>query len=556
MNPQSADAVLATASWLPGIAPVWPLVVLVALALPAQRGPVLQLARWAALPALLIALVAPAAVLPLPGMLLGASLQLDTPGRWVLAAVALLWLAGGWLAADWLRSPWRTMAFLLAMAGALCLPLTGDLPSALAASVLAAYPLYALLGGGRGGRALLTSVVIADLLILEALLLLTKASAGLDFTALRTALNAVQAPGIVLALLVLGFGAKAGLMGLHYWLAPALGEARVRVSAMVVAFTLVAGLLPWLRLLPTGDTQWSAAAALIPWLALAGGVWAVVAGLLQATSRGPLAYLLGALASFWLGLLAMAMGPAPAVAGSEVLPAALALSALGMAALLLAEGTSDRYGRLAVWALALLAALLVGVGTLGAALLTAAGAGGAKGPLIGSLGCVGILLGASVTAAGRAYGNERDLEQRASALLVAGGLVMAVLALLARPEGLPLTTTWSSAGVIALTSALLVGAALGPFGMISLARLPRAPAGDLLVVFERMAAGLIVLWERLGPIVGDGRDRLRAALESARVGAARQLDMDAMEALLRRWSTATVLLLVTGAALALLVSAG
>jgi len=68
--------------------------------LPGLRAPLARLAPWAALPALLIAVAAPEATLPLPGVLLGASLALDAAGRWVLGGVALLWLIGGWLAAE------------------------------------------------------------------------------------------------------------------------------------------------------------------------------------------------------------------------------------------------------------------------------------------------------------------------------------------------------------------------------------------------------------------------------------------------------------------------
>jgi hypothetical protein len=544
--------------WLPGLAPVWPLTLLAALALPPLRGAVARLAPWAPLPALLIAIAAPQSTLPLPGLMLGGSLQLDATGRWLLAAVALLWLAGGWLARDWLCRPRRAAAWLLAMAGALWLPLAGDLPSALAASVLAAYPLYGLLGGGRGGRVLLASVVIADLLILEAVLLLAKGGAGLDFDAMAAALAETRDRDVVLALLLLGFGAKAGLMGLHYWLAPAMEDAPARLLGPTVAFTLAAGLLPLLRLLPLGEAPWPSAAALLPWLALAGGVWAVAAGLLQATPRAGTAYLLSALASAWLGLLGLGLAaPASTTALTGVLPPAMALSGLGVAALLLAGGAPDRQGRLAAWALALLAALLAMLAVLGAALPATGGGDTLHGPVMGSLACVGVLLGASAgLPAGRGQRPLAVPEQRAAAVLVAGGLCMAVLATLSAPVTPSAAAVWSDNRVILTITALFGGVAVGLAAVAALARLPRVPAGDLLVPIERAIAGLVAAWTRLGAVMGHWSDRLDRVVGQMRRSLGRQAAIDGGEARLRRWSTATLLLLAVGAAVALLVQQG
>ncbi|WP_295542524.1 proton-conducting transporter membrane subunit [uncultured Thiohalocapsa sp.] len=547
--------------WLTVLAPLWPLALLAALALPPLRAPALRLAPWAALPALLVAIAAPAAVLPLPGLLLGGSLLLDATGRWLLAAVGLLWLAAGWLAADWLHTPPRATAFLLAMAGALWLPLAADLPSFLAASVLAAYPLYGLLGGGRGGGGLLVSVVIADLLILEALLLLAKGGAGLDFGSLRTALAAGDDHVIVLALLLLGCGAKAGLMGLHYWLAPAAQAASSPQLAPMVAFTLAAGLLPLWRLLPITSVHWPSAAALLAWLTLGGCLWAVVAGLLQSASRALIAYLLSALAALWLGLMGMGMGlgldPSAAPDGIRgFLPAAFALSGIGVAALLLADGAAARHGRLVGWGLALACALLIVGAVLGALLVNAAGGDAPEFPLLGSLVCVGLLLGASVAAAGGARSPERGGAHRVSAALVAVGLVLLVLAVGSLAAMAAAADAWSPHRLGAPVAALLGALAAGPGAAALLARLPRMPAGDLVVVLAASTARLVAGWDRLGTSVAGWREGLGMAGERMRHRLTRLRTLEQAEAGLRRWSTATLLLLVTAAALALLVRSG
>ncbi len=546
------DAFFALAAWLPALPPAWPLALTLALVLPPWRRRVLALARWAALPALLIAMTAPEAQLRMPGLMLGSSLlQLDETGRWLLAAVALLWLAGGWLAADWLRAPRRAVPFLLAMTGALWLPLTGDLPSALAASVLAAYPLYALLGGGSGPRVLVVSVVIADLLILEVLLLLAKDAAGLDFMSLRAPLSEAHERGVLLALLLIGFGAKAGVTGLCYWLTPVLAEARARYLGPVVAFTLVAGVLPWLRLLPLDEVQWPAVAALLPGLALMGCAWAAVAGLLQATPRAVTAYALAGVTTLWLGLLGLRLdAPGEVMAMTATFPAMLALSGVGMAALLLdRDAANGRRGIVTV-----VAVLLIAVAVLGAALLTLAASDAAPWPIAGSVLCVGLLLGASITAGASTDARAgRDRESPVGIGLVVAGFVMATLAFPSPSGELPPPVAWFGHQAIAFSVALLAGFVVGLGAFRVLARLPRVPAGDLVALMEPAALGLVEAWQRLGAVAGRWRDTLYDGVARARRWAESQDSLSRIEARLRRWSTATLLLVVAGAAAALLV---
>jgi hypothetical protein len=235
----------------------------------------------------------------------------------------------------------------------------------------------------------------------------------------------------------------------------------------------------------------------------------------------------------------------------------MALSGLGVAALLLAGGAPDRQGRLASWALALLAALLAMLAVLGAALPMAAGGDAVHWPLMGSLACVGVLLGASVgLPAGRGKRLLPVPEQRAAAVLVASGLCMAVLATLSAPVTPSAAAVWSDNRVITTITALFGGFTVGLAAVSALARVPRVPAGDLLVPIERAIAGLIAAWTRLGADVGHWSNRFDTAVGQMRRSLGRQAAVDGAESWLRRWSTATLLLLAVGAALALLVQPG
>jgi hypothetical protein len=550
--------------WVLPIAPAWPLAMAVLLALAPLRSTALRLTPWAALPALLLAVAGPAGPQPLPGLLLGGTLLLDQPGRLLLGAVALLWLVSGWLAAGRLRTPREALALLLALAGAIWLPLAGDLPSLLAASVLAAYPLYALLGGARAAPVLLASVVIADLLLLEALLLLAKGADGLELAALRTALEQAPEPGLILTLLLLGFGLKAGAMGLHYWLPAALAAAADWLLPAVMAFMLAAGLLPGLHLLPVGQVQWPAAAAVLQVLAVAGGIWAVVAGLPQPSPRAMAAYLASALVMAWLLLLALFLdGPvagAHAGAASAMLATALAmpaaLGALGVGALLLSSLSAAPPVRPALLLLSVLLLVLAILGGIALVPASAAGTGVERWALLLTGACAALLLGGSLGALARNRpATEHPSDLRIGAALGAATALLATVGLLALALLLPwLAGDWQ--GALDTLAGIVAGVAAGLLISPALAVLRRMPPGDLLTALEWLVAGGLVAWQSLGVMVADGRRALQRGLRQLGEVLLRPDTLDRGEALLRRWPTAMLLLLVTGSAVALLAQRG
>lgn len=301
------------------------------------------LAPWAALPALLAGLTAPIVELELPGLLLGSRLMLDPIGKPVLAVLGLLWLAAGWLPG---RRTWdrgQLLLFLLAMTGSLTLAVAGDLVVFLLASTLAGYALYGLAARERGAAILIGLLLLSDLILFELLLLLIKQGAGLSLSAELPG-HAIHSSALLLALAVLGFGVKAALPGLHYWLPSILSATNRRLGPLLISFVFGAGLLPWLRLLGPDARNGAQQPDILGWLILVGIGLTALLGLLQRTRGGCLGYTMAALSGF--SLLAITEAGAITVTDvamtGTVTSAALASgqSALALAALSVLPGSA------------------------------------------------------------------------------------------------------------------------------------------------------------------------------------------------------------------------
>lgn len=512
----------------------WPLLLVAALMVPPLRRPAQRLAGWAALPALAVALLAPDATVALPDLMLGASLVLDASGRWLLLGVALVWLAAGWARAGGQRETPFALAFLLALSGAVWLTLANDLPSFLAATVLAGYPLYLLLGGGRAGRALVVLLLIGDLILLEMLLMLAKDVAALDFRTLREALGQSDKRDLLLVLALLGFGAKAGLMGLHYWIAPALVRSTAGLAPVLILFTLAAGGLPWLRLLPISAPAWpETAALLLHWLAPAASLWALAAGLLQRDGRAALGYAACALTALWLAVLGAPLSQAAADSTTAMLAPAMTQAGLGLGVLLLAAtATPDRARRISRIAVALAAAVLALIPIIGMSqhvpLRTNLGL------LVLLLGCPAVLLGHAVWMANhQAVADPRAL--RAAAALLAGQLGVAMLSA-------PLW--WSAQTALLSVGLLAAGLTVATAWQPAVRRLPGMPPGDLLAPLGRLANGLLAAAQGLGEQSGQARDALQRALLASWPADGWRRAAGSGEALLRRWPVAIALVLL------------
>jgi len=359
-----------------GLAALW--------SLPTLRTVVGRLTPWAPLPALLLALAAePGAPVHLDWLLLGSSFGLTEVTRVFLLFTALLWWGAGIYARGYLRADPRRPRFellwLLTLAGNLMLILALDVVSFYAGFALMTFAAYGLVihtgkpEARRAGRVYLAMAVLGEGLILAGLLLAVgQADAGIQplLTDLPAAVATSEQRDLLIALLWLGFGVKAGLPLLHLWLPLAHPVAPVPASAVLSGAMIKAGLLGWLHTLPIGLVSLPGWSALVIVVGLVAAFGAAFLSLHQEHPKTVLAYS----SISQMGLITVGVGMALQEPDLRpLLVAAIAVYALhhglSKGALFLGVGIARHPGRLAgplLWLLLALPALsLAGVMTSG-----------------------------------------------------------------------------------------------------------------------------------------------------------------------------------------------
>ena len=276
----------------------------------------LILAPWAALPVLLqVLFAAPSGSLQLPWLLIGSELGIgDETSRLFLLFTALLWWLAGLFAHAYLaQQPGHKSFFLyylLAMSGNLGLVLAQDLGSFYVFFALMSFASYGLVVHERtqpaiyAGRVYIILVVIGELALFAAMVMAMSATNAISFEAVRAGLAQAESRDLIMLLALIGFGIKAGVLGLHVWLPLAHPVAPTPASAVLSGAMIKAGLLGWLRLLPLGETvllQWGEVFMV---LGLAAAFYGVVVGLTQRDPKTLLAYS----SISQMGIMTMAVG--------------------------------------------------------------------------------------------------------------------------------------------------------------------------------------------------------------------------------------------------------
>lgn len=283
------------AGWL-ALVPAVPFLLACMLAIPRARR-LWRLTPLAVLPALVVAFAAPdGAHARYDWFLLGTELALDPIGRGFLVLSALLWGAAALYAQGYHRDDSKVVRFhvffLLAMAGNLGLVLAYDVVSFFVYFALMSVASFGLVVHEgrpecwRAGWVYLALAVIGEVALFSALAWQVGAAAG----RLALADLAVVPPSAaVLALLIVGFGIKAGLLPLHVWLPLAHPAAPTPASAVLSGAMIKAGLLGWLRLLPSGEPLVIVGDLLLV-LGLLGAYFGVIVGVTQRRPKTVLAY--------------------------------------------------------------------------------------------------------------------------------------------------------------------------------------------------------------------------------------------------------------------------
>jgi formate hydrogenlyase subunit 3/multisubunit Na+/H+ antiporter MnhD subunit len=303
---------------LPAASLAAPLAMLLACVSRRVRDRVPALLALAPLPALASALLAPdGAMLVLPEPPFRMTLALDLPGRMLLGAAALLWIVAGAYASTGLRGDTNAARFaewwLLTLTGSLGVFIAADLVSfylTFSMVSLAAYGLIAHDGtpvSRRAGLIYVALAVLGEAFLLMAFVFMAAATPDSSLL-IRDAVAALPSSpwrGTALALLVLGFGLKVGLVPLHVWMPLAYTAAPIPAAAVLSGAAVKAGVIGFIRFLPLGAAmpRWGEAMAAA---GLFSAFYGVLVGITQENPKTVLAYS----SVSQMGLLAAALGMA------------------------------------------------------------------------------------------------------------------------------------------------------------------------------------------------------------------------------------------------------
>lgn len=465
------------------------------------------LLAFAPLPALLAAFLVPDGsfvFFPTPFRM---SLAVDRPGAILLGGAALLWSAAGAFASSYMgRKPAaRRFAiwWLLTLAGSLGVFIVGDVASFYLVYTLVSLAAYGLIVHEQTASAHRAGVVYVVLALLsEACLLLAfvmLAASHPDANPLiRDVVATLPASPMrdgIIALLILGFGLKMGLVPLHIWLPLAHPAAPMPASAVLSGVVVKAGVIGLIRFLPyeAGVPVWGTVLIAV---GIATAYYGVAIGVTQMRAKTILAYSTVS----QMGLLAVLIGTGleNADPGATTLVAYYAVHhTLVKGALFLAVGilaaTGDARLRLVLLLTAILALSLGGMPLTSGALAKLA-----TKPMLGygALGYAMTLAGAGSTLLMLHFLATviRDARQNPEAS-ASPGLVLPWLVVAAASLVIP----WSLYPAIAdepvqsLFQAealwkLLWPMALGGLAMLIVSRLPKlrgaVPEGDIVVLVQ------------------------------------------------------------------------
>lgn len=459
----------------------------------------LWLAPLPGLAAALLAVGAPPLVLDADRLRF--TLELGGPAALLLGVAALLWSAAGAYAAAYLERGPATERFacwwLLTLAGSLGVFVAGDLVTFYLAFAMVSLSAYGLVIHDRTARAwragsiYLLLAVLGEIFLLLGFAVLAVASPGdsIAIAEVTAALPVSPWHGATIALLILGFGLKAGMVPLHVWLPLAHPAAPMPASAVLSGAIVKAGIIGLIRFLPW-DAGGPALGEALVVMGFATAFYGVAIGVTQANPKTVLAYS----SVSQMGVVMAALGAGLAAGqGATPLDAAFYAShhVLAKGACFLAVGVAYAAGRQRMaWVMAPVLLLVLSFGGFpltGGALAKAAVKDQLGYGLLGMLSAIsagGTTLLMLHFARRLAAGMQEEGSWPGAGLCVPWmGLTLAAMIVpwALFPQVGDLAEAMSAAALWKAVWPMAVGAALVPL----LNRLPAIPEGDVLIPAER-----------------------------------------------------------------------
>ena len=382
----------------------WPLCVALAGVWKAYRTPTFQrhyLSWWwvsAAWPSLLLAYAGEAQWV-IDIWMLGGQWSLDALSRSWLAFTTLLWSfaavhARGYLAKEQAKAQVGdssaerrllrlTLLWPLTLLGNVLLIIAQDIASFYLGFALMTFAAYALVvhtgtdEAKLGARAYLIMAVLGEGLILGGLLWAAGVAQSVLLEGVREGIASAEQGALIAALLWLGLGVKAGVIGLHVWLPLAHPAAPAPASAVLSGAMIKAGLLGWLYVLPLGETSLSPELTRLGEIMLIAGLTAAFGaafyGVWQRHPKAVLAY--SSISQMGMLTAMVAMGLAAPEVWPLLLPGVVLFAAhhaLAKGALFMGTSISEhlpRWPTALVWVLLALPALSL-TGAFGAGMIS------------------------------------------------------------------------------------------------------------------------------------------------------------------------------------------
>lgn len=479
------------------------------------------------------------------------TLTLDRPGAILLGVAALLWIGSGVYATRYLRSEAHggrfVVCWLLTLIGNIGVFITADLASFYLAFALVSVPAYGLLvhdatpKNQRAGAIYMALTLLGENFLLIGFVLLAAAtpSGSLDVRDCLAALPSSPWRDPTLALLIAGFGLKAGLVPLHVWMPLTYTAAPPPAASVLSGAVVKAGVIGLIRFIPFdhGLPGWGGALAAA---GLLSAFYGVAIGITQANPKTVLAY--SSISQMGLIAAVVGMGLANSDRGTALAVAFYgAHHILAKGALFLVIGVTTTTGSARPWPVLFPAAVLA----LGLGGLPLTGGALAKLAVKEPLGNGTVSLLATLSAAG-------------STLLMLHFLYC--LRKIARPsarENAPagLLLPWLAMALAAVVVPWVLYLANGVgtlYGALSVAALWEALWPALIGAF--LAIGLR-RWTRLLPELPEG-DIVVAGQSAARATVSWGAALERTDTLLRRWPAACLSLLVVAIVLCALMLIG